>query len=1078
MKKLVSIILCITMCLPVFSVGGYAEKGIAEEPTEVQSAVTEEAQKPAPEPESEPELEVEPEHVPEESQSLKKTDQAGDETFPAEKPEEEDKHLLESDDNVQPEAISVVFTLTPEDALLEVYAKDEQGEKTMLQDEEDGSWLLLPGIYYYDASAEEYLPVEDEEFAVSGDTENALDIAVELLPREADKGEPTAIMTTGSGTCGDNLNWNLDDSGRLTISGSGAMYDYGYNDNPAPWGASITSVVIGNSVTTIGRRAFSGCTSLQSVTIPESVTSIGDSAFHGCSLTSVKIPDSVTSIGDKAFYGCSLTSVKIPDSVTSIGGFVFSNCKSLTSVTIPDSVITIGEGEFYGCTNLTSITISNGIKFIGDSAFCWCTSLASIKIPESVTSIGDEAFSHCSSLTSVMIPDSVTTIGGSAFFGCRRLTTVTISGSVTSIEERTFAECGSLPSIIIPDNVTSIGYDAFSKCHSLVSVTIPDSLTSIERNAFSNCSNMISIRIPDSVTTIGDNPFACCTKLKSIEVSTDHPALEVIDSVLFSKEDKRLVCFPCALSDESYSIPQGYSVIGDRAFQNCKNLTSVTIPDSVLSIGHNAFSWCENLVSITIPDSVTTIGDKAFSDCFSLASVTIPDSVTSIGDGAFFCCSSLTAVTIPDSVTSIGYDAFDYCNDQLVLTVGRDSYASEYCVKENLSFIYPGSPTLSNTPSLFSDISGGRDDSNKNSETTMFGNVVEVAAGIQYLAALKSDGTVSLAKINYSFEPGSEEEYIVDFANNEDRIPVDMDVLQSEVSEWSDIESIGIFGYADSAEYDDFCELLIGLDKNGNLHLAEGFSPESQAYYRDHILPYIQTDEWTDVVSFFPCGGVLMGVRTDGSLYITGDLLEREGIEFLAENASDVVSIKMARSAQGYGAACLFRDGRLGTVDYNYEIDDYFFLYYLAEEVQDFDWSMSCYTVLFNDGTVSYLSEHIPNCLDIVQICCAGCNAYLVNQNGDVFFVEGFEGELHKTGLEDIKRIYTNHSGNALYGILGLKNDGSVVTEWMERAPQIDLSNWTDIADIFFPDDLIIYVAGLKQDGSLVISDNVTATAY
>ena len=70
---------------------------------------------------------------------------------------------------------------------------------------------------------------------------------------------------------------------------------------------------------------------------------------------------------------------------------------------------------------------------------------------------------------------------------------------------------------------------------------------------------------------------------------------------------------------------------------------------------------------------------------------------------------------------------------------------------------------------------------------------------------------------------------------------------------------------------------------------------------------------------------------------------------------------------------------------------------------------MSCYAALVSDGTVSYLSEHIPNCLDIIQICCAGCDAYLINQNGDVFFVEGFEGELHKIGLEDIKRIYTNH---------------------------------------------------------------------
>ena len=89
--------------------------------------------------------------------------------------------------------------------------------------------------------------------------------------------------------------------------------------------ASITSITIPNSVTSIGYKAFAGCWSLTSVTIPNSVTSIGDMAFMDCKrLTSITIPDSVTSIGKAAFNGCrSLTSVTIPDSVTSIGGDAF-----------------------------------------------------------------------------------------------------------------------------------------------------------------------------------------------------------------------------------------------------------------------------------------------------------------------------------------------------------------------------------------------------------------------------------------------------------------------------------------------------------------------------------------------------------------------------------------------------------------------------------------------------------------------------------------------------------------------------------------------------------------------------------
>ena len=96
----------------------------------------------------------------------------------------------------------------------------------------------------------------------------------------------------------------------------------------------LTAVVIPDSITSIGERAFEDCDGLKSITIPDSVTSIGDGAFNGCSsLTSITIPDSVTSIGDEAFDGCiSLTSITIPDSVTSIGFYAFDGCKFLKSI--------------------------------------------------------------------------------------------------------------------------------------------------------------------------------------------------------------------------------------------------------------------------------------------------------------------------------------------------------------------------------------------------------------------------------------------------------------------------------------------------------------------------------------------------------------------------------------------------------------------------------------------------------------------------------------------------------------------------------------------------------------------------
>ena len=152
----------------------------------------------------------------------------------------------------------------------------------------------------------------------------------------------------------------------------------------------IPSSYNGKAVTRLAEEAFSG-SNAQTIVIPDSVTSIGDSAFRNCgSLTSVVIGDSVTSIDGRAFYNCSsLTSIEIPDSVTSIGGSAFSNCSSLTSIEIPDSVTSIGSGAFFDCRSLTSVVIGDSVKSIGGGAFYYCSSLTSVVIPDSVTSISN-----------------------------------------------------------------------------------------------------------------------------------------------------------------------------------------------------------------------------------------------------------------------------------------------------------------------------------------------------------------------------------------------------------------------------------------------------------------------------------------------------------------------------------------------------------------------------------------------------------------------------------------------------------------------------------------------------------------
>ncbi len=375
------------------------------------------------------------------------------------------------------------------------------------------------------------------------------------------------------------------------------------------------SLVIPDSVTSIGETAFSGCTALTSVTIPDGVTSIGGGAFWKCTaLTSVTIPDSVTSIAYSAFQDCtSLTSVTIGSGVTSIGNSAFLDCSALTSVTIPNSVTSIGNEAFSGCTHLASVTIGNGVTTIGEYAFSRCTSLTSVTIPDSVTSIGQYGFYICTALTSVTIGNGVTTIGEGAFGYCTALTAIDVDASnsayssvdgvlynkaVTTLVQCPFAKA----SIVIPAGVEIIGKSAFEYSTALTSVTIPNSVTTIGRSAFHDCTNLASVTIPDSVTSIDGEVFSGCSALTSVTIGS------------------------------------GVTSIGNSAFLDCSALTSVTIPNNVTTIDSYAFQRCTALTTVTIGSGVTSIDYCAFRDCTALTSMTFEGNApTVVSDWAKGC---------------------------------------------------------------------------------------------------------------------------------------------------------------------------------------------------------------------------------------------------------------------------------------------------------------------------------------------------------------------------------------------------------------------------------------------------------
>ena len=335
--------------------------------------------------------------------------------------------------------------------------------------------------------------------------------------------------------------------------------------------SNLRTVVLPQTLRIIQDYVFGGCSSLQSIDIPDGVQEIGNSAFGGCGLTSVIIPNSVRTLGTWCF-SCDLTSVVIGTGLLEIPDGCFAG-SGLTSVTLPDNVTSLGEEAFARCASLAEVNIGKGLKQIKDKCFAE-SGLKSVSLPSNVTSIGVEAFANCASLatvdfgsgireipencfrssglTEITLPESMTNVGEWAFAGCVSLRSLTVCGPKTFdesafniyktttdyinvyiddltdwCERSTFANeyacpfytgSGDVPSslyvngelvenLVIPDGMVKINDYTFNDCGSIKSVVVPDGVVSIGTSAFS-CPEMTKAAIGKNVNTIGNYAFS------------------------------------------------------------------------------------------------------------------------------------------------------------------------------------------------------------------------------------------------------------------------------------------------------------------------------------------------------------------------------------------------------------------------------------------------------------------------------------------------------------------------------------------------------------------------------------------
>lgn len=445
----------------------------------------------------------------------------------------------------------------------------------------------------------------------------------------------------------------------------------------------FTTLVLGDSVLSIPRYCFSGCSSIDSLYIGNSVVSIGGEAFRGC--TGIKyLYYNAKSLGTTYFMDglyshyfegsqCApfyntitphFTTLVIGDSVDTIPAGCFGNQVTISRITIPEGVICVNDSAFCGCSGLDSVVFNaKECMKMNSSVFRGCNNISYLGIGDSVKRFPDSAFAILNHLFDTLprrnllryvgkwnfmnwnhvgdlvIPQSIDTIEQGAFYNCDNIETININNKYIGSE--VFAGCDRLAQVVISNSVHNIGVRAFANCDSLTLVTI--NTQHIGQSAFANCDRLSQVFFGDSVQTIGDSAFSNCDNL--------------INIIIHARSIGTNVFADC---DSLLTIDANAQYISDSAFANCYRLVSLTLGDSVQTLGNGAFSGCFRLNNVSLGEGITSIGDSAFSGCIRLTKPELPNNLATIGTRAFDGCGDINGkLTFPASITHIGDYAYN-----------------------------------------------------------------------------------------------------------------------------------------------------------------------------------------------------------------------------------------------------------------------------------------------------------------------------------------------------------------------------------------------------------------------------------
>ena len=472
-------------------------------------------------------------------------------------------------------------------------------------------------------------------------------------------------LAAANGQCGDNVFWELHESGILYIYGYGEMTDFDsidVNDAIADYDILINEIVVENGVTGINDHAFDYF-DYHYLEIADTVTSIGMSGlgnvnenmyifFGGTKEQFINLcmtddymreliersemyPDDEYIKEQLEYYYSEIESQleqlhiefgNAPTAQTLINGGSMGNY-------VYWALYKGGAAYVYGSGEMQSFDTPEGSPFNNSQYF------------ENIENYDEETLTNENYVENIIFEDGVSNIGAFAF-----------------------ARCVTACSVDISDTVMSVGEGAFSGCIRMSKITLSPNITSIGSYAFTACSALTNFTVPAAVTEIGEMAFDDCEALTNIDVESGSESFASVNGVLFSKDMTQLLTYPCNKADTSYSIPAGVTTICKGAFSSCNELTAVVVPASVKTIDNYAFEWCRSLSSVTLNDGLETIGIYAFYSS-SLNEINIPSSVKRIENRAFYNCSKLVSAALPENLTYFGSRVFGSCGKLKSITI-------------------------------------------------------------------------------------------------------------------------------------------------------------------------------------------------------------------------------------------------------------------------------------------------------------------------------------------------------------------------------------------------------------------------